>query len=799
MAMEVDEQFQLSGKISQIEDQSLSIKTRIAAHSHVKGLGLDVQTGAAKNQAYGFIGQNDAREAAGVIVELIRQKKMAGRAVLLSGEPGTGKTAIAMAIAQELGDKIPFVPMVASEVFSAEVKKTEVLMENFRRAISVRMVEKKEVYEGEVVEIKPFEAEGADFGYGKTIARVELTLKTSKGSKTLKLDPSIYDDLLKQKVEVGDVIYMDARSASVKRVGRSDVFATEFDVDADVFVPMPKGDVHKVRDVVQYCSLHDFDAANANPHPTQNDALAFFNQLVKNKKTEITEMLREQVNKVINKYIEEIVKVRADAEGVNLSPAALNELSVIGKNSSLRYVMQLLTPAKVLCHINGRDTIETSEMSSPIDWDTVPEDDLEETFFERVEALKEMFPMAIRQQVSSTVDWTTWITKKTVSTIRFLVFNVRLVLVHEISVVDRMLPIGRRLAQILVRFHVDKCVYCTPSTSRAVAVKKPEEKPLVEQKKSTTKEMVEQAKQLDAITNLLAENLSKLDDEDELRRLFGSGLVKDRRHQDENDTNARPTNRFRSIIYDEGELDNSDFSKPPSPKNPHPFNPSTLPPIHARSLASYVNHLPALQLLVDIGVNLYEERLQYLKDHKFTRQEIAKIVVANRYWLNTDISIVDSRLGWLQRQFQLDGNNLRSLIVKEPRITYFGVGPLQRLVLFFNGDLQFQPGDVKKIMCNDPRVFMCDLEQIRLSYNYMNRVMRIENDQIAEYPLALRCPVSGLRRRNEFLHRLKLDQYNSELPNYISLQRLLHPSDKYFSETVCRKFLSDYNRFLKTL
>jgi RuvB-like protein 1 (pontin 52) len=61
---------------------------------------------------------------------------MAGRAILLAGLPGTAKTAIAMAIAQELGDKIPFIPMVASEVFSAEVKKTEVLMENFRRAIS---------------------------------------------------------------------------------------------------------------------------------------------------------------------------------------------------------------------------------------------------------------------------------------------------------------------------------------------------------------------------------------------------------------------------------------------------------------------------------------------------------------------------------------------------------------------------------------------------------------------------------------------------------------------------------------
>ena len=40
--------------------------------------------------------------------------------------------------------------MVGSEVYSTEVKKTEILMENFRRAIGLRIKENKEVYEGEV-------------------------------------------------------------------------------------------------------------------------------------------------------------------------------------------------------------------------------------------------------------------------------------------------------------------------------------------------------------------------------------------------------------------------------------------------------------------------------------------------------------------------------------------------------------------------------------------------------------------------------------------------------------------------
>lgn len=54
------------------------------------------------------MGQAEAREAAGLVVDMIRQKKMAGRALLLAGPPGTGKTALALGISQELGSKVSF-------------------------------------------------------------------------------------------------------------------------------------------------------------------------------------------------------------------------------------------------------------------------------------------------------------------------------------------------------------------------------------------------------------------------------------------------------------------------------------------------------------------------------------------------------------------------------------------------------------------------------------------------------------------------------------------------------------------
>ena len=229
---------------------------------------------------------------------------MAGRGVLLAGGPGTGKTALALAISQELGTKIPFCPIVGSEVYSTEVKKTEMLMENFRRAIGLKVRETKEVYEGEVTELTPEEAENPLGGYGKTISTLLIGLKSAKGQKKLRLDPSIYEAIQKERVTVGDVIYIEANTGACKRVGRSDAYATEFDLEAEEYVPIPKGEVHKKKEIVQDVSLHDLDVANARPQGGQ-DIMSMMGQLMKPKMTEITDKLRGEINKVVSKYIDQ--------------------------------------------------------------------------------------------------------------------------------------------------------------------------------------------------------------------------------------------------------------------------------------------------------------------------------------------------------------------------------------------------------------------------------------------------------------------------------------------------------------
>ncbi|KAL4771260.1 RuvB-like helicase 1 [Aspergillus nidulans var. acristatus] len=421
-------------QISEVKGNSRDNRT--AAHTHIKGLGLRPD-GTAEVSGDGWVGQAAAREASGVVVDLIKAKKMAGRAVLLAGGPGTGKTALALAVSQELGTKVPFCPIVGSEIYSAEVKKTEALMENFRRAIGLRVRETKEVYEGEVTELTPQEAENPLGGYGRTISHLIIGLKSAKGTKKLRLDPSIYEAIQKERVTVGDVIYIEANTGACKRVGRSDAYATEFDLEAEEYVPVPKGEVHKKKEIVQDVTLHDLDIANARPQGGQ-DVMSMMGQLMKPKKTEITDKLRQEINKVVNRYIDQgvaelvpgvlfidevhmldiecftylnralessispivilasnrghtvirgtddisaahgippdllarlliipthpyssdeiktIIRLRAKTEGLNITDPALDKVAEHGSKVSLRYALQLLTPASILARVNGR-------------------------------------------------------------------------------------------------------------------------------------------------------------------------------------------------------------------------------------------------------------------------------------------------------------------------------------------------------------------------------------------------------------------------------------------------------------
>ncbi|KFY04947.1 hypothetical protein O988_00392 [Pseudogymnoascus sp. VKM F-3808] len=265
----------------------------IAAHSHIRGLGVDTDTLEPRAASQGLVGQEKARKAAAIVLEMVKQGKIAGRALLIAGPPSTGKTAIAMGMAQSLGPDVPFTMLASSEIFSLEMSKTEALTQSFRKSIGVRIKEESEMIEGEVVEIQIDRSVTGANKQGK------LTIKTTDMETIYDMGTKMIDAMTKERVQAGDVISIDKSSGKISKLGRSWGRSREYDaMGADTkFIQCPEGELQKRKEVVHTVSLHEIDVINSR---TQG-----FLALFSGDTGEIRSEVREQIDQKVAEWKEE--------------------------------------------------------------------------------------------------------------------------------------------------------------------------------------------------------------------------------------------------------------------------------------------------------------------------------------------------------------------------------------------------------------------------------------------------------------------------------------------------------------
>ena len=241
----------------------------------------------------GMVGQGTARKAAGIVYKMIKEGNISGRAVLLAGQPGTGKTAIAMGMAQALGEDTPFTSIAASEIYSLEMSKTEALTQAFRRSIGVRIMEETDIIEGEVVEIQ------IDTPANGTEKTGRITLCTTEMETVYDLGAKMIEALQKEKIGAGDVITIDKASHKISKLGRSFTRSRDYDaMGAETrFVQCPEGELQKRKEVVHTVSLHEIDVINSR----QQGFLALF----AGDTGEIKQEVREQIDTKVAEWREE--------------------------------------------------------------------------------------------------------------------------------------------------------------------------------------------------------------------------------------------------------------------------------------------------------------------------------------------------------------------------------------------------------------------------------------------------------------------------------------------------------------
>ncbi|CAN8264183.1 unnamed protein product [Cochlearia groenlandica] len=416
------------------ESRDLTRVERIGAHSHIRGLGLDSSL-EPRAVSEGMVGQVKARKAAGVILQMIKEGKIAGRAILIAGQPGTGKTAIAMGMAKSLGLETPFAMIAGSEIFSLEMSKTEALTQSFRKAIGVRIKEETEVIEGEVVEVQIDRP--ASSGVASKSGKV--TMKTTDMETVYDMGAKMIEALNKEKVQSGDVIAIDKATGKITKLGRS--FSRSRDYDAmgaqAKFVQCPEGELQKRKEVVHCVTLHEIDVINSRTqgflalftgdtgeirsevreqidtkvaewreegkaeivpgvlfidevHMLDIECFSFLNRALENEMSPILvvatnrgvttirgtnqksphgipidlldRLLIITTQPYTDEDIRKILEIRCQEEDVEMKEDAKQLLTLIGRDTSLRYAIHLITAAALSCQKRKGKVVEVEDI-----------------------------------------------------------------------------------------------------------------------------------------------------------------------------------------------------------------------------------------------------------------------------------------------------------------------------------------------------------------------------------------------------------------------------------------------------
>lgn len=259
-------------------------------HSHIRGIENREKLGLNEINT-GLIGNFNCRKSAKFISELLKKKKKS-QIIIFTGNSGSGKTALAFAVAKEIGKDIPFQMVNGAEIQSSKKKKTLILSENCRKAVGINFFENSEIFEGEIRDIF------IDNQFKKfnelTNPIVHLILKTLEGSLRLKLHNSLGKSFIEENPKIGNIIRISPNLEKVKIIGVSRNSESTTIHSEKIYTSVPAGKVCKKKNIIQKITLFDLDYANVD----------FFQ---KNKKYQINppENIEEEVNLLVSKYIEE--------------------------------------------------------------------------------------------------------------------------------------------------------------------------------------------------------------------------------------------------------------------------------------------------------------------------------------------------------------------------------------------------------------------------------------------------------------------------------------------------------------
>lgn len=110
-----------------------------------------------------------------------------------------------------------------------------------------------------------------------------------------------------------------------------------------------------------------------------------------------------------------------------------------------------------------------------------------------------------------------------------------------------------------------------------------------------------------------------------------------------------------------------------------------------------------------------QTRVNYLQSKQFKKEMIGRIVEKNPFWLMFSTRRIDRRLGYFQKNFVLNGNQVRLLSSKQPKLITYNLDHIRQSTFSVQKEMGFDTNETRQLVLQKPRIFM--MSKFSMTFN----------------------------------------------------------------------------------
>ncbi|KNB45480.1 hypothetical protein JH06_5570 [Blastocystis sp. subtype 4] len=234
------------------------------------------------------------------------------------------------------------------------MSKTEALTQAFRKSIALKIKEESEIICGEVVEIK---IERSLSGTGDKIG--SITLKTTDMETVYELGTKMINAIAKEKISAGDVITIDKANGKITRLGRSFnngkatiacgvLFIDEAHMlDMECFSFLNRALETKMAPILILATNRGITTIRGTKYQSPHGIPVDF----------LDRLLIIPTDPYEPKEIRQILKIRCEEEDVDITEEAMELLTTIAGQTSMRYAMNMIITSSLAARKRKSNTV----------------------------------------------------------------------------------------------------------------------------------------------------------------------------------------------------------------------------------------------------------------------------------------------------------------------------------------------------------------------------------------------------------------------------------------------------------